>query len=206
MPPQMRTEALERGRESTRERILAAASDLFSRLGYEGTTVKDIARECQLTDPALYYYFDSKRDILAALLVEPPPVEDVHLESHVTPTREALIDDLCRIFDFWSGHAGTLRLIYGQALEGGEVTQTLGQQLAATYERLLMPPLGEIYGSAAERIYGVLRTLLTGVQLDALIVFGDRYGSGVATPEFEARLRRLVSEALPPSHLQPEAV
>ena len=205
MPPQMRTEALEREREPTRARILAAAADLFSRLGYEGTTVKDIARKCQLTDPALYYHFNSKRDILTALLVE-PPLADIPLDSPANPTREALAEDLCRIFDFWSGYAGTLRLLYRHALEGDEETRALGRQLSATYEGLIMPPLRQIYSGAAERIYPVLSTLLTGVQLDALIAHGHDYAAEVAAPAFRERLHRLVDAALPPAHIHPEAV
>jgi AcrR family transcriptional regulator len=206
MAPQMRTEALDRGRDSTtRERILAAASDLFSRLGFEATTVKDIARECQLTDPALYYHFSSKRDILTALLVE-PTVASLELRSRATPTPEALADDICHIFDFWSGHASLLRLAFRHALDGDEAIAAFAQRINASYEALVMPPLREIYGAAAERTYGVLTTLLTGIQLDALIAHGDQYGAVVATPDFRARLHRLVREALPPVQFAPEAV
>ena len=203
--PQMRTEALERGRDSTRERILASAAALFSSQGYDATTVKDIARECQLTDPALYYHFASKRDILTALLVE-PPMGHLTLASHATPTREALLDDICEIFVFWSDYSGMLRLLYRHALGDDEDTRDFGEQLGRTYEALIMPPLREIYGEESERIYSVLGALLTGIQLDALIAHGDDYGAAVATPEFRARLRRLVSEAIPVAQQPSEAV
>jgi AcrR family transcriptional regulator len=201
----MRTEALDRGRDKTRERILTAASDLFSRAGFEATTVKEIAREAQLTDPALYYYFPSKRDILAALL-QSPPIHDLRLQPHARPTREALIEDLCAIFDFWSGHAGLLRLVYSHALDGDESTRAFGETLAATYEQLIFAPLREIFGPAAERIYGAVLSLLIGVQLDALIEFGAGYEAHVATPAFRARLSRLISHALPQPQPQVEAV
>jgi AcrR family transcriptional regulator len=55
----------------TRQRILAIAADLFSRQGYTGTTIADIARELGTTTAALYYHFPSKADILAGLLAEP---------------------------------------------------------------------------------------------------------------------------------------
>jgi AcrR family transcriptional regulator len=197
MSPQMRTEALDRGRGTTRDRILAAASELFSRVGFDATTVKDIAREAQLTDPALYYYFESKRDILAALLLESPPVVDVHFSSHATPTRDALIDDLCRVFDFWSDHADILRLLYSHSLDGDDPTRALGEQLRLACEQLIMPPVTEIYGNGAQRIYDSLRSLMVGVQLDALIEFGAGYELRVAAPEFRSRLRRLISAALP---------
>jgi AcrR family transcriptional regulator len=55
----------------TRQRILAIAADLFSRQGYTGTTIADIARELGTTTAALYYHFPSKADILGGLLAEP---------------------------------------------------------------------------------------------------------------------------------------
>jgi AcrR family transcriptional regulator len=48
----------ERGRH-TRLRIPAAASELFARHGFDGTTVRIIADSCDVTDPALYYHFRS---------------------------------------------------------------------------------------------------------------------------------------------------
>src|ERR1700745_1982159 len=55
----------------TRQRILAIAADLFSRQGYTGTSIADIARELGTTTAALYYHFPSKADILRGLLAEP---------------------------------------------------------------------------------------------------------------------------------------
>jgi AcrR family transcriptional regulator len=55
----------------TRQRILAIAADLFSRQGYTGTTIADIARALGTTTAALYYHFPSKADILGGLLAEP---------------------------------------------------------------------------------------------------------------------------------------
>jgi AcrR family transcriptional regulator len=55
----------------TRQRILDIAAGLFSRQGYTGTTIADIARELGTTTAALYYHFPSKADILGGLLAEP---------------------------------------------------------------------------------------------------------------------------------------
>ncbi len=55
----------------TRRRILVIAAELFSRQGYTGTTIADIARELGTTTAALYYHFPSKADILGGLLAEP---------------------------------------------------------------------------------------------------------------------------------------
>ncbi|EIV96239.1 TetR/AcrR family transcriptional regulator [Frankia sp. QA3] len=55
----------------TRERILAVALDLFTQQGYAGTSIADIAARLGTSKAALYYHFDSKVEILDALVVEP---------------------------------------------------------------------------------------------------------------------------------------
>ena len=51
----------------TRERILAVAQELFTRQGYDKTSLRDIAERLQITKAALYYYFPRKEDILLEL-------------------------------------------------------------------------------------------------------------------------------------------
>jgi AcrR family transcriptional regulator len=51
----------------TRERILDVAQDLFTRQGYDKTSLRDIAERLEITKAALYYYFQRKEDILIAL-------------------------------------------------------------------------------------------------------------------------------------------
>jgi AcrR family transcriptional regulator len=51
----------------TRERILAVAQELFTRQGYDKTSLRDIAERLEITKAALYYYFPRKEDILLEL-------------------------------------------------------------------------------------------------------------------------------------------
>ncbi len=53
---------------ATRGRILDVALELFSRRGYEGTSIRDIAERMELTKAAVYYHFPSKEDLLADVL------------------------------------------------------------------------------------------------------------------------------------------
>lgn len=53
---------------STRERILAAALDLFSRQGFAGASVRQIARAVGLRESSLYNHFESKEAIYHALI------------------------------------------------------------------------------------------------------------------------------------------
>ena len=48
-------------------RILDAAVELFARKGYAATSVREIVQEAQVTNPMLYYYFDSKEGLFTFL-------------------------------------------------------------------------------------------------------------------------------------------
>ncbi len=52
---------------STRERILDVALDLFTDQGFDGTSMRQIAEQLNITKPAIYYHFASKEEILMAL-------------------------------------------------------------------------------------------------------------------------------------------
>src|SRR3989337_4491957 len=54
----------------TRQQILDASLRLFSERGFARTTVRDIARQAGITDAAIYYHFQSKRELLEALVEE----------------------------------------------------------------------------------------------------------------------------------------
>ncbi len=47
-----------------REKLLRAAARCFNEKGYSGTSLKDVAVQLGLTDAALYYYIDGKRQLV----------------------------------------------------------------------------------------------------------------------------------------------
>ena len=52
--------------DATRERILAAALDLFSELSFDGATTREIAARAGVTQPLLNYHFSSKDELWRA--------------------------------------------------------------------------------------------------------------------------------------------
>lgn len=54
----------------TRKQILDASLRLFSEKGFTRTSVRDIAQAAGITDAAIYYHFESKRDLLEAIIEE----------------------------------------------------------------------------------------------------------------------------------------
>lgn len=56
------------GEVSSRQRILDAALRLFSRRGYGETSVAAVARAADVSKGLVYHYFDTKRDVLEAVM------------------------------------------------------------------------------------------------------------------------------------------
>ena len=57
----------ENSSSTTPERILQAASRLFARRGYHGTSTRDIAKEVGIRQPSLFHHFASKDQIMSTL-------------------------------------------------------------------------------------------------------------------------------------------
>src|SRR5436190_14732259 len=68
---------------TTRERLVAAAIEVFRRDGYERARVQDIAREAGLTTGAIYANYRGKAELLAEAI-----------SAHTTIELEALLRDI----------------------------------------------------------------------------------------------------------------
>lgn len=82
----MTSQAGARGRQtSSKDSILAAAIDNFEKLGYHGTSMRDIARDAGITVASIYHHFPSKQEILQDIMVRV-------LSDALTQTRRALME------------------------------------------------------------------------------------------------------------------
>ena len=73
--------------KDTRERILSAALDLFSRNGYSGTNIRELTASLGLVKSSIYRHFQSKEAIWNALLDEMTAYYDERFGSpeHLPP-------------------------------------------------------------------------------------------------------------------------
>lgn len=78
----------------TKEKILEASIDLFSRQGFSSVSVRDITRSIGLKESSLYYHFKNKEDILDSIFtlfqtefskVFPPITSLKHILANTTP-------------------------------------------------------------------------------------------------------------------------
>ena len=66
----MSTRETAQPRRDRREDILRASLHLFAEKGFHGTSMRDIAREADITEGLIYHYFASKRDLFRAIIEE----------------------------------------------------------------------------------------------------------------------------------------
>jgi AcrR family transcriptional regulator len=67
----------------TKELLLQAALELFANKGYEGTSVRDIARSVGLSESVLYAHFTSKRAIFDAVFERLGPLSAIQVLNGV---------------------------------------------------------------------------------------------------------------------------
>lgn len=68
-----------------REEILRTALEVFSREGYRGTSLREVARASGLSLPGLMHYFDSKEDLLAEILKKRDELDEKTHVLHDNP-------------------------------------------------------------------------------------------------------------------------
>ena len=66
----MSTREQQTQRRDRRDDILKASLHLFAKKGFHGTSMRDIAREANITEGLIYHYFAGKRDLFRAIIEE----------------------------------------------------------------------------------------------------------------------------------------
>lgn len=72
-----------------RARLLAAASQLFTEFGYEGTAVTRIAKAAGMTPANMYWHFPSKQALLAEMLTQMYAWSQDYLTNQLPPEGDA---------------------------------------------------------------------------------------------------------------------
>ncbi|MEN3121323.1 TetR family transcriptional regulator [Janibacter sp. LM] len=107
------------GDRDTRADILAAARGLFATKGFDGTSVRAVAREAEV-DPALvHHYFAGKASLFAEVVGVPPGFED-EIVAAVEGPREGAGERIVRTFlGVWDSPQGRAHF---QAMIGAVAT------------------------------------------------------------------------------------
>lgn len=182
-----------KAREDTRLRILTAARELFGSVGFDSTTVRQIAKRVGMTDAALYYHFRSKREILNALWTVPVGGGMAPLKPEGTLTAEQLDKITDAAIDFSSANDHILRIMCREALSGDQTAIALRLENRAFLRLALQEHLGTVVEPAeAELRTEAIMAVITGTTMRGQIENGARYRRVAGSRAFRERTRRWV--------------
>ena len=102
-------------KETVRQRLLAAATDLFARKGYAATTVREIVQSARVTKPVLYYYFQNKEGIYLELMRRTFSNVDYLVDfsrGEKGSTREKLLRFCDQAFSLFMQNIEAIRVMY----------------------------------------------------------------------------------------------
>lgn len=106
--------------ERSRNRLLRAATRSFAERGYSATSIDDVCREAQVVKSAVYWHFESKEGLLAAVLEDAATTwirERVDaLRADVDPAQR-LAHTLAGVREMMVERPTVLRLLSAMALE-----------------------------------------------------------------------------------------
>lgn len=181
-----------------REHILDVALELMADRGAGSTSMRQLAKACDLNVAGIYHYFPSKADLLRSVieerqyelrLQEPPP--DIAPDL---PPRELLVG---LIVEMWRGaEAEELiwRLLLGEGLRGDETAIAVGGELIDSIEAALPQWLALLFPDQPDRIDAMVSIIVS--QLFAFFV--ERlFRTGWAIETVEARAAQLAALVFP---------
>jgi AcrR family transcriptional regulator len=162
---------------------------LFSKRGFARTTVRDIAREAGITDAAIYYHFQSKRELLEALVEEGgflTSLQNLERVPAELPVRDMVYWMAAGAVNLMDANRDFLRLITIEGLGGEDGAQEQYSRLLDLWEGALATVLGRYEACGALRP-GVSDELSRHIIYTIMMAFQDslfgRHGFSAETPQ-----------------------
>jgi AcrR family transcriptional regulator len=196
-----------RGSLSSRERILAAARELFAARGFKGTTTASIARQARLNEALIFRHFPAKRDLITAILRDKLEDERLARVIDAAECRNIPVEDAFRLVAQRFAEAFDpifLRLYYHSALEDHALAEAFYDQFVSRFlalvEQLIVRGIQErkfrnVDSTVAARAFtGMLRSYfltnelfprhaLSGDPTEVSLSFCDLFLNGVNRPK-----------------------
>ncbi len=148
-----------------REQLIEAALAVFARQGVDGASIKDIAAAAGVTPGLLYHYFDSKEDLVAAVLEERGFLPQLRalLGERADQPATVVLPQLIRAFDdTLAANADVVSVFFSAASHADAALRdfvSTGQGVLQSYleSRAQAGELRpELIGSAAEALFAAV--------------------------------------------------
>lgn len=170
----MSLQPLRRGRRNrsghSRDAILAAARKLFAEQGFEGTSLRQVAREAGVDPAMVHHFFQGKDDVFAASVELPvDPAEVLAGIENLDPEErgEALVRAVLRL---WEGPSQHALVAFARGTIGSKAKTALLREMVA--RAILTRITAGLEGSAQEvRMRGnLVASQMVGLMLARYVI------------------------------------
>ena len=165
-----------------RDRVIAAATDVFLRYGHARTTMGDVAEAAGISRPALYLVFPRKEDIFAAL-IERLIQDTLQQYREALPKLRSLDRKLHFCCEQWAGHGYDLTKAHPDAKDVFNLSFAPVREMYTALEAFLADLLRDAVAASK------LKT--TPAELARVLIFAMRGFKDIA--EDGAHMRRLIA-------------
>ncbi|WLR50233.1 forespore capture DNA-binding protein RefZ [Bacillus tianshenii] len=119
---------------STKQKVIDAAISLFNTKGFQGTSVREVAKKADVNPALISYYFGSKKGLLESLLLQfyEPYLQMLEEAVNEMPklTPAVCLKEMCaRILAFQQQHVALTRFVYREMT----LDSVLIREMMATY-------------------------------------------------------------------------
>lgn len=159
--------------------ILAEAKRLSGRYGYLGFTLKQLAQACDMTAPALYYFYTSKADLFKDCLLSELEVRHAGINGWVGQA-SSLTEFAGLLANEAFERCGSSQFRTGQAMqEIVHLPEEIQVELRDAWERLLINPVEAVLDRFIPGIPELTRNMLATFFINMATFAGayeERYG------------------------------
>jgi len=142
--------------EETRKRILKSALETFSKLGYTGSTTREIARLAEITEVTLFRHFSSKEKLFEEVVhgsLPGPDFAKIILEAKKLEYRESLESIGLAFLDGLKHHEELIQVLYMEYRRHHELLDKIYAALVNNLSLLLADYFKELQDKGVIRVF-----------------------------------------------------
>jgi len=130
-----------------RDQILRESTILFATHGYDGTSIRVIAKSCKITEAAIYRHFENKENLYESVIGDKASQHDI--EGKLAPSKgQGTIEEILtviaeHILSLADGDPQLMQLMFRNSFQTGPVARRLFQEIRLPYIEFLAQELDE---------------------------------------------------------------
>ncbi len=132
--------------DSTKEKILKVSHKLFADKGYNGTSVREIAKESEVNIAAINYHFQNKENLYLQTIHQSIVDTDTEVKAIYDNHQNCTVEDFAgAVYEHFVANAEDLRTAFKLIISTDHLGDQAGAVIGSHLEKFKGPPGGEYF-------------------------------------------------------------